>query len=198
MLLRLEAEQLAYVLPRRFGLPPAPIRRHLPTELPQLGLHLERLDSVFELVDGTILNLDLLLPPLMRHAWDTEAVVREGLTLASALPAVGQPRVVGALLALAYHYEGKAVLDRLAEGLMTTSIGELLFAEQLEQGMEQGRARGLAEGRVEGERVMPRRYLERRFGAIPPALEGRIAASDADAITALFDQALAATAIETL
>jgi len=36
----------------------APIRRPLPTELPQLALHLERLDRVFELEDGGILHLE--------------------------------------------------------------------------------------------------------------------------------------------
>jgi hypothetical protein len=47
-------------------------------------------------------------------------------------------------------------------------------------------------------RVLLRRYLERRFGVIPPALEERIATSDAEELTALFERALVATALEEL
>ena len=57
VLLKLEAEHLVPLLPARFGVQLAPIRRQLPTELPQLDLHLERLDRVFELEDHTILDL---------------------------------------------------------------------------------------------------------------------------------------------
>ena len=58
MLLKLEAEHLVPLLPARFGVALAPIRRQLPTELPQSDLHLERLDRVFELEDRTILDLE--------------------------------------------------------------------------------------------------------------------------------------------
>jgi len=58
VLLKLEAEHLVLLLPARFGLALAPIRRQLPAELPQLDLHLERLDRVFELEDRTILDLE--------------------------------------------------------------------------------------------------------------------------------------------
>lgn len=44
--------------------------------------------------------------------------------------------------------------------------------------------------------MLLRHYLERRFGAIPPALEEQITAADAEALTALFDRAIVATAIE--
>jgi hypothetical protein len=44
--------------------------------------------------------------------------------------------------------------------------------------------------------VLLRRYLEQRFRAIPPTLEERIAASDAETLRALFDRALVASAIE--
>jgi hypothetical protein len=291
VLFKLEAEHLAHLLPARFGLRLAPIRRHLPTELPQLDLHLERLDHVFELEDGTILHLefdaevgaadlrrfvryavalleaypgrrvqtvvfcgprtrqtplpidwgtlpyrmdcvlvgdldgeatlarlralaqsgrpwgeadrlDLVLLPLMRHVQDTEAVVREGLTLAEALPAADQPRAMGALLALAYHYVGEAALNRLVEGLMTTNLLAQVLAESMERGIARGIERGMVqgreEGRAEGERALLRRYLEQRFGAIPSDLEQRIASSDAETLTALFERALTATAIEAL
>lgn len=279
VLFKLEAEHLAHLLPHRYNLDMAPIRRHLPTELPQLELHLERLDHVFELEDGRILHLefeaavsaadlrrfvryglalleayperpvhtvvfcgprtrqpllpleggslpyrlesvpvgqqdgtatlarlqalaaegdhwseadrlDLMLLPLMRHELGTEEVIRAGLVLAEALPAAEQPRAMGALLALAYHYVGEAALDRLMEALMTTNLLAQVLAETMEQGMERGRA--------EEARVLLRRYLERRFGAIPPVLDERIAGSDADTLTTLFDRALSAVAIEEL
>jgi len=234
VLLKLEAEHLVPLLPARFGVALAPIRRQLPTELPQLDLHLERLDRVFELEDRTILDLEfeselsvedlcrfvvygmgllganpgqpahtlalcgprtravpstidlapipyrltcvrlgdqdgeaalvrlrttpvrgypesggawgaedrlnLALLPLMRHAagTGTEAVVREGLELAQALPEGERARSMGALLALAYHREGEAVLSGLLEELMNTTVLDEIFAEKLEQRYVQG------------------------------------------------------------
>jgi hypothetical protein len=289
VLFKLEAEHLAHLLPGRYGFQLAPIRRHLPTELPQLDLHLERLDHVFELEDGTILHLefeaavnaadlrrfvryglalleaypgrrvqtvvfcgprtrrtprpvdggslpyrldgvlvgdqdgaatlarlqalaesgrpwseadrlDLALLPLMQHEQETEAVVRAGLTLAESLPVAEQPRAMGALLALAYHYVGEAALNRLMEELMATNLLAQVLAESMErgiaQGMERGIAQGMEQGRAEEARILLRRYLERRFGAIPPALAERMAISDAESLTAMFDRALVATSID--
>ena len=291
VLLKLEAEHLVPLLPARFGVQLAPIRRQLPTELPQLDLHLERLDRVFELEDATILDLefeaelsvadlrrfvgyglglldaypgqpahtlvlcgrrtravpapmdlapipykltcvrlgdqdgeatlarlralaagggawapedrlDLALLPLMAHDRPTEAVVREGLALAQALPEAERARPMGALLALAYHEEGAAALDRLMEELMSTSLLDLIFAQKVEQGVqrgiEQGVQRGMLLGRAEEARRLLRRYLERRFGDVPPALDARIAAADVAELDALFDRALAVEGIEAL
>ncbi len=58
IVLKLEAEGLAAALPAYLNLPLAPIVRALPTELPQLSLHTERLDSLFELADGMLLHLE--------------------------------------------------------------------------------------------------------------------------------------------
>ena len=307
VLLKLEAEHLVPLLPARFGVRLAPIRRQLPTELPQLDLHLERLDRVFELEDATILDLefeaelsvadlrrfvgyglglldaypgqpahtlvlcgrrtravptpmdlapipykltcvrlgdqdgeatlvrlralaagggawgpadrlDLALLPMMAHERPTEAVVREGLVLAQALPEAERARPMGALLALAYHEEGAAALDRLMEELMSTTLLDQIFAEKLEQrfalgvqqgieqgvqqgieqGVQQGVAQGLQLGRAAEARLLLRRYLERRFGAVPPAIEARIAAADVAELDALFDRALAAEGVATL
>ncbi len=134
----------------------------------------------------------------MRHNLGTEEVVREGLRLAAALPPPDQPRAMGALLALAYHYVGEAALDRLMEGLMSTNLLAQVLAESMERGIAQGRAEGMQQGRAEEARVLLRRYLERRFGAIPAALDERISGSDADTLTALFDRALTAVTIEEL
>jgi hypothetical protein len=300
VLLKLEAEQIATLFSTRFNLDLPPILRPLPTELPQLDLHLERLDKVFEMVGRGILHmeaqarlgrrdlrrflgyglalfdvyedreiwtvvlcgpgvrvapapihiealgyhmvfvllgnqngeatlerlralaasgnpwteedrLDLVLLPLMRHKQGTEAVAREGLGLAGALPPDDRQRAMGAILALAYHYEGKQLLDRLVEELMATQTWEERLVDAIErrraeqaridadidaQMKAQGLAQGLSQGRAEGERVLLRRLLERRFGAIPDSLQQRIAALDSDALMALFDRALAAASID--
>ena len=285
VLLKLEAEQIATLLSSRFGLDLAPILRPLPTELPQLALHLERLDRVFELKDGGILHLefqarltqadflrflhyalallqaypgrkiwlvvlcgpgvqlaplpmtlgllpytqhyvllgnqdgeavlarlrilatsgapwaetdrlDLYLLLLMRHQPDTETVARAGLALAESLPAVDRPRVIGAILSLAYHYEGQDLLDRLVEELMTTRVWEQQLVESRERGIEQGIEQGIERGRAEERRALLRRALSRRFGAIPPSLEARIAVADTEILTALFDQALVVSTID--
>ena len=73
---------------------------------------------------------------------------------------------------------------------MSSNLLEEIFAERLEERFAQGRA--------EEARMLLRRYLERRFGAIPPALDERIAAADADSLTVLFDRALAAATIDVL
>jgi hypothetical protein len=315
VLLKLEAEEIATLLPTRFGLDLAPILRPLPTEFPRLDLHLERLDSVFELKDGSILHLefqarlelgdlirflryglalveayagrqvwtvivggpgmrqappsidlgmipyrltcvligdqdgeialirlqalavsgtpwsetdrlDLYLLLLMRHQRDTETVAREGLALAETLPEADRPRVIGAILSLAYHYKGRDIFDRLVEGLMATKVWEQLLAESVDRGIERGIAlgeergialgeergialgeergialgeeRGLARGREEERRALLRRTLERRFGAIPPSLDARIATAEAEVLTTLFDQALVADSIDSL
>ena len=54
-----------------------------------------------------------------------------------------------------------------------------------------GLARGLARGREEGARETLRPFVEARFGAVPPALEQRIAAAD----RATLDQLVARAAV---
>jgi hypothetical protein len=281
VLLKLEAEQIATLLPTRFGLDIAPIRRPLPTEFPQLSLHLQRLDTLFELEDDSILHLefqarltlldlirflhyalallqaypgrrirtvilcgpgvrqasppidlgplpytlsyvligtqdgdatlarlqaltssgavwseadrlDLYLLLLMRHRQSTETVAREGLRLAEALPTADRPRVIGAILSLAYHYEGQTLLDRLVEELMATQVWEQQLVESLERGIEQG----IEQGRAEERRELLRRAVSRRFGAIPPSLEARIVTADSEALTSLFDQVVVAASLD--
>ena len=125
-------------------------------------------------------------------------MARAGLTLAEA----DRPRVIGAILSLAYHYEGRDIFHRLVERLMATKVWEKQLVETLERGIAEGIAlgeeRGLARGRAEERRALLRRLLEQRFGAIPPALEARIAASDTEALTALFDRALVAPTLADL
>ncbi len=55
---KLEAEQLGAALGRRFGINLPAIARHFPTDLPVADVHLEQLDSVFELVNWWLLHLE--------------------------------------------------------------------------------------------------------------------------------------------
>jgi len=55
---KLEAEQLGAALDRRFGIDLPAIARHFPTDLPVADVHLEQLDSVFELVNEWLLHLE--------------------------------------------------------------------------------------------------------------------------------------------
>ena len=66
-LLKHEAAYLADALSSHFGLRLAPIVAPFPTEFSHLDLHLEQLDSVFLLADGTLLHLEFQAT----HARDT-------------------------------------------------------------------------------------------------------------------------------
>ena len=285
VLFKLEAEQIATLLPDRFGLDLAPIRRPLPIELPQLSLQLQRLDTLFELTDHSLLHLefqarltvadlirflqyalallqaypdrtihtvilcgpgvrkapppidlgplpytiryvligtqdgaavlrrlhglrlagavwsetdrlDLYLLLLMRHQQDTATVARQGIALAEALPPADRPRVIGAILSLAYHYEGQDLLDRLVEELMSTQVWQQQLVESLERGIEQGIEQGREQGKAEGSRDLLRRAIVRRFGNIPAGLEERIAAADSETLAALLDRVLVASNVD--
>src|SRR5664279_4229973 len=110
------------------------------------------------------------------------------------LPQGRQTRVIGALLALAYHYSGQDVLNRLVEGLMSTNLLEQILMEKYEQGLEHGLSKGREEGREEGH-AMVRQVLVRRFGPIPAALERRIGSASGEELSVLLDQALTAQSI---
>src|SRR5437588_6807933 len=58
VIFKLEAQQLGSALARRFGLDLPPVVRYLPTDLPVADVHLEQLDAVFELDDGSLLHLE--------------------------------------------------------------------------------------------------------------------------------------------
>jgi hypothetical protein len=57
-------------------------------------------------------------------------------------------------------------------------------------------AEGREEGRAEERRGLLRRAVTRRFGAVPLALEARIASADPATLTDLFDQVLVASTID--
>ncbi len=69
-----------------------------------------------------------------------------------------------------------------------TSIERIGRAEGLEEGLERGRE--------EERRELLRRVVTQRFGTIPPSLEERIVAAKPEELTALFDQAVRASALD--
>ncbi|MGH2388162.1 MAG: hypothetical protein ACRDIE_08140 [Chloroflexota bacterium] len=75
---------------------------------------------------------------------------------------------------------------------MSTQVWQQQLVESLESGIEQG----IEQGRVEERRALLRHAVARRFGAIPPDLETRIAAANAEALAALFDQVLVASSAD--
>jgi hypothetical protein len=58
VIFKLEAQALATALPQRLGRALPRIMAHFPTEVPRLDLHLQQLDSVFLLDDGSLLHLE--------------------------------------------------------------------------------------------------------------------------------------------
>ena len=56
--LELLYQRQGQALARRFGLDLPPVVRYVPTDLPITDVHLEQLDSVFELDDGSLLHLE--------------------------------------------------------------------------------------------------------------------------------------------
>ena len=58
VIFKLEAQQLGTALARRFDLALPRVVRYFPTELPVADVHLEQLDAVFELADGSLLHLE--------------------------------------------------------------------------------------------------------------------------------------------
>ena len=88
------------------------------------------------------------------------------------------------------------MLGGLLEELMNTTVLDEIFAEKLEQRYVQGIEQGVQLGSAGEARRLLRRYLAQRFGSIPPALDGRVAAAGAAELDTLFDRALVADTID--
>jgi len=65
-------------------------------------------------------------------------------------------------------------------------------------GLARGLARGREEGREEGARETLRRFVEARFGAVPPALEQRIAAANRATLDQLVERVAVVPTIDDL
>ena len=84
---------------------------------------------------------------------------------------------MGALLGLAYHYvEGDVIRAILEELSMANPLQELIDER-------------VAQGEIRGKREALRMVLLGRFGALPEAVEQRIAAADVDQLDALLGRA---------
>ncbi len=70
------------------------------------------------------------------------------------------------------------------------------LVEMVAEGISKGRVEGRAEGEVEGTRAALRTLVTLKFGAIPPVLEERIAATDGESLDALFARAVQVTHVE--
>ena len=115
--------------------------------------------------------------------------------------------LVSTYLPLSHGEEESLRVSLMQEGDPTMEVMELtkfdqIYLQGLEKGREEGREEGLEKGREagreEGQRGMLRQVLRRRFGAVPEALERRIAVAGQHDLTALLDQAIAATALDDL
>jgi hypothetical protein len=134
-------------------------------------------------------RVDLIFSPLMRQSRPVQDVLREAAPLTQHLPAAQQEPTVGALLGLAYHYVEEDVVRAILEDLsMANPLQELI-----DERVAQGEARGAATGKIEGKREALRMVLLGRFGALPEAVEQRIAAADMDQLDALLGRAATVT-----
>ena len=64
------------------------------------------------------------------------------------------------------------------------------------EGMAKGRAEGLLEGILEGKRELVRSMMQRRFGALPEALDQRLATADQAVLDTIADRLLTAATID--
>lgn len=76
---------------------------------------------------------------------------------------------------------------------------QMAYITSIEQlAREEGRQEGRTEGRQEGLYLAVRRLAEARFGAVPPALDRRLAQSDEAQATHLLDRLIAGDSLEAL
>jgi len=71
-------------------------------------------------------------------------------------------------------------------------------AEGRDEGRAEGRDEGRAEGRDEGTRETLRRFIQARFGVVPPAVEQRIAAAERATLDQLIERAAVVQTIDDL
>jgi hypothetical protein len=127
-------------------------------------------------------RVDLIFSPLMRQSRPVQDVLREVAPLTQRLPKAQQEPTVGALLGLAYHY--------VDEDVVRTILEELSMANPLQELIDERMA--------EGKRQILRTVLQARFGALPEAVEQRIAAADADQLNALASRAATVASLDEL
>jgi len=132
----------------------------------------------------------LKLLPLMAHQRPLPEVLRDAVSLASALPATERDPVIGTILGMAYNYVGQGIVDQLLGGPDVANpiekfIEDALLrsnAEGKAQGITEGKAQGKAEGELEGAergQIAGKRddildILAGRFGTVPPGTPDQV------------------------
>ncbi len=135
--------------------------------------------------------LNLVLVPLMRRKRPVATLIDEAVAITRTLPAEQERQAMALLLGMANAFLSRTNMDKLLEGLMsTTALRDLLeqrFAKVeetarqkgLQEGQLKGRQQGLQQGRQEGLVEAKRNdvllVLTTKFGAPPPSLVERIA-----------------------
>jgi hypothetical protein len=122
-------------------------------------------------------RVDPILSPLMRQNRPVQDVLCAAAPLTQRLPAAQQEPTLGALLGLAYHYVQEDVVRAILE--------ELSMANPLQELIDER----VAQGEIRGKREALRTVLRGRFGALPEAVEQRIAAADVDQLDAFLGRA---------
>jgi hypothetical protein len=109
------------------------------------------------------------------------------------LPLMGRRRPLPDLLAEVAEASGVLPPSERVEVLRKLSAFEELLADYIIK----SRTQGIAEGRAGGKQEAVLEILGKRFGAVPEALSGEIAAvHDPDRLTALLDAALDAESLD--
>jgi hypothetical protein len=145
-----------------------------------------------------------------RHARDPEELVRHlGAWADLALEILTAPHGRAALEAvlryvmMVHPAESRIVLEQLRGALPDERLKETLMTageELMQKGEARGEARGIvvgeARGELQGRRVMLRKQLALRFGALPVSVNARLDAANAATLDTWAERVLTAATLE--
>jgi hypothetical protein len=141
-----------------------------------------------------------------RHARDPEELVRHlGAWADLALEILTAPHGRATLDAvlryvmMVHPAESRIVLEQLRAALPDERLKETLMTageELMQKGEARGEARGIVVGELQGRRVILRRLLTRRFGALPDAAGTRLDAADVVTLDTWAERVLTAATLD--
>ena len=142
----------------------------------------------------------------IRHARDPEELVRRlGAWADLVLEVMTAPHGRAALatvlryVMMVHPAESRIVLEQLRAALPDERLKETLMTAG-EELMQKGEARGIvvgeARGELHGRRVMLRKLLTRRFGALPEAARARLDAADVVTLDTWAERVLTAATLD--
>jgi hypothetical protein len=134
----------------------------------------------------------------MRLRRPLEQVVCDLLPLVTAVPENEQAETVGTIVGLAYHYLDEGTASALLEGLKMVNKLEEMIADGIALGRHEGIELGRHEGIELARREAIRTVVRARFGAVPTALETRIATADDVALADILTRAAQAATVEAI